>query len=135
MSKNEVLIQLILTPHGNYHGPVMFDYKIISKEIANIIKEFLTEFKDTNIQFYNGQDMDCKLNRVKIKIFENAEMIKAFELLMVYNVILPGSFGIYNLIVEKLMHIDKGEDYFYDELCDSNVTQEKISTKWKILHT
>lgn len=124
---NKVLIKLNLCPHGNYSGANIVDYKLINLETAEIISSFLRLYQNEYISFYYGEDDGCQLSRVNITIFEDQNIINAYQLLIDNNII-ENSYYIYDIITNKLMNIGKEEDDFEIE-----TTEEEIVEKWNII--
>lgn len=120
----KVLIKLTLCPYGNYSGANMIDYKLINLETAEIILYFLRSYQNEYISFYDGEDEQCKLSRVKMTIIEDQNIIDAY-LLLLENEIIENSYYIYNIITNKLMNIGNEEEDFEIE-----PTEEEIVEKW-----
>lgn len=118
-----VLIKLTLWPYGNYSGAAMVDYKIVNKETAKVISDFLKIFGDNDITFFDGRDNDCKLSRVNMIIIDDQNIMNAYHLLSENNIV-DGTYYIYDIVVNKLMNIGNIDEMAFEP------TEEELIKKW-----
>lgn len=118
----KVLIKLMLYPCRNYCGALMADYKLINRETALIIKDFLNKYHDCSISFYYGDDGNCKLSDVDIIIIDDQNIIDAF-ILMQNRGIIESSYYIYDIITTKLMNIYLNDDNYEHEPSEEEIIE------------
>ena len=125
---DKVLIKLTLSPHGNYSGANMVDYKIINLETAEIISSFLKLYQNEYISFYHGEYEECQLYRVNITIIKDQNIINAYQLLS-ENEIVEYSYYIYDIITNKFMNIGNADEDFEIEPTEAEIVEKWNSIK------
>ena len=123
----QVLLVLEMMPGGNYEGPKMVDYQVVSLNTADIIKAYLEKYSNTNISFYSGKDYDLAISDagIELTIFKDKEIIKAYKLLEENNLCVS-SYYIYDIIRTALVNHDHPTGDDCDEDYINKPTEEEI---------
>jgi hypothetical protein len=125
----EVLVKITLVPWGNYSGPLLVDYRLMSERVAMIIKNLTEKYDDHLVGYYKESVSESKLGDFQMEFFSDDKMVNAFRKI---SHIINSSYYLCDLLLESLCRLATGNE---DNQLDLEPTDEKeIMAYADILH-